>query len=65
LERGPARVGGGIAAEADESVGNFGGADGTIERLGINFVSVIHGERADLVRAIELCRAWGLATPST
>ena len=30
LERGPAGVGGGIAAEADESVGNFGRADGAV-----------------------------------
>ena len=65
LERGPAGVGGGIAAEADESVGNFGRADGAVERLDINFVSVIHGESADLVSAIKLGRSWGLANPST
>jgi len=41
LERGPAGVGGGVAAEADESVGNFGGADGAVERFGINFVRVV------------------------
>ena len=65
MERGPAGVGGGIAAEADDRVGNFGGADGAVERFGINFVRVIYGERADLVSAIELSRAGGLATPST
>jgi hypothetical protein len=65
LERGPAGVGGGIAAETDERIGNFGGADGAVERLGIDFVSAIHGESSDLVSAIELNRARGLTTPST
>ena len=64
MERGPAGVGGGIATEADESVGNFGGANGAVERLGIDFVRVIYGESADLVSAIKLRWARGLATPS-
>ena len=64
MERGPAGVGGGIAAKADESVRHFGRADGAVERLGINFIVMIHGESADFVSAIKLRRAGGLATPS-
>ena len=65
MERGPAGVSGGIAAEADQRVGNFGRADGSVERLGINIVTAIDGESADFVSAIKLCRAGGLAAPST
>src|SRR5260221_310057 len=60
-----AGVRGGIAAEADDCVGNFGGADGAVEGFDINFVRVIHGECADLVSAIKSSRAGCLATPST
>lgn len=65
MERRPAGVSRGIAAEADESIGDFTGADGTVEGLGIELVRVIYGESADYLRPVELSWAAGLATPST
>ncbi len=64
LEGGPAGVGGGVAAESDEGVGNFGGRDGAVERLGVNFVAAIDGETIELIVAVELDGAGSGAAPT-
>jgi hypothetical protein len=62
LQRRPAGIGGGIAAERGNGVGDLRGCHGAIEWLGVDRVGASHREAVDFVAAVELCGAGAGAT---